>query len=175
MSLFLTILGLIIGSISLITVIELFPRLSATPTAPFDHGSQFASFQVSNDGYLRVGDVEVGCFIWRARMFNADFQNVLTNSTLLPKLDQLNVGDSYTIDCRNLVYGPPQTIQRLDLAIFVHYRPWPWPFSLIRRTRVFRFTASPGVNGMNWYKQPPEPLLDDLNQALKHGHPPSQL
>lgn len=175
MTLFLTILGLVIGAISLITVIELFPRLSASPTAPFDLGSQFASFQISNDGYLPVSDLKFGCFIWKAKIMGTAFERVTTNSSLYPTLPKLNVGDSYTIDCRHLIYGPPQTIQSLDMAIFLHYRPWPWPFSLIRRTRVFRFTASPGANSMNWYKQPPQPLWDDLNEALKKGFPPSEL
>src|SRR5260370_41046274 len=61
----LAMLSLLLTIIGLITLIELFPRLSASATPPLDLGNQLASsrFTVTNDGYLQVTDVMSACFL----------------------------------------------------------------------------------------------------------------
>jgi hypothetical protein len=67
--LFLTILSILLTTIGLVALIELFPRLSATATPPLDQGNQLASskFTVSNDGYLQVTEVMSACFLWKGK------------------------------------------------------------------------------------------------------------
>jgi hypothetical protein len=166
-SLILTIIGVALGLLSLVTWVELFPRLSATPTAPFEVGNQFASFQVSNEGYLRITDLRFACFLWSAKIRAIEFKGVFSNIGEVP---QLGVGDAATIDCKAIVNEPPQVITELDMAIVASYRPWPWPFSILRRRKVFRFTAKPGNGQMNWYKQPPDDLMAALDAAIQQSN-----
>lgn len=155
------------SGLSLIALIELFPRLSATASSPTDPDDQLGSsrFTISNDGYLKVTEVTSECFLWKVRVGSAYF-STSTSGALVPPKDTLNPADSLTVPCtrRRLVGAPPPFLQpRLiyaDLAIVIRYRVW--PFTFYRRRKLFRFVARVGQNNsLIWDKQP---VNDDIEQ-----------
>jgi hypothetical protein len=179
---FWTLLGIVIGLISLIALIELFPRLSsaaASPTNPDDIlGS--SKFTVSNDGYLRVIDVMSACFLWNVQFGKSPGPAAHIGSGLVrivqPPQNKLSPTEGYTIPCTpegNPVIGtsPPYKIgvNQADLAIVAYYRVW--PFTFYRDHRLFRFVAHFGKQGeVTWEKQPAAVLEPDFDRWItEHG------
>jgi hypothetical protein len=168
MTLFLTILGLVIGLISLITVIELFPRLSVSPEPPTEEGNIIPYFSVKNDGYLQLTDVEVACFVWNAHGKGMpNFHNIMSaKSSGAGPEKKLPPTQTLTSRCGINFILPPQAVDEIDLGIILYFRPW--PLTLFRSRRVFRFKAQPTANGLNWYKQASGDLEKALDEFLVH-------
>jgi hypothetical protein len=180
-SLFLTILGLLLAAAGLITLIELFPRLSATAKSPTDLDDPLTSskFTVSNDGYMRVTDVMSACFLWKADLGPRGKPNAHITSSLArvvqPPESLLKPTEGFTVPCTGskLIGSPPPYLQpvisRVDMAIVVYYRAW--PFTFYRDHRLFRFVASLGKDGeVSWEKQPSVDLEPDYNEFIReHG------
>lgn len=179
--LLLTVLGLLLGAISTVTLVELVPRLSATASPPTNPSDPLSSsqFTVSNDGYLKVTDVMSACFMWKVEMGNGPIPNVRMNDILArivqPPENKLSPTEGFTVPCTGgrLVgssppYMPPM-LRRADLAIVVYYRAW--PFTFYRDHRLFRFVANIGKNGeITWEKQPSDDLEPDYDAFIKdHG------
>ncbi len=166
MSLILTILGLLIGAIGLVA---LYPRLSASPQAPFFEGDQVPSFAITNDGYFRLTDIRAVCYMKKLEGLGLTINNALTEIGS-PAQNLLRPTETYTIPCatKRFIRAPAAAISNIDLAIVVSYRPWPLPFSRIRK--FFRFVAQNDGTRLNWYKQAPENIDKDFDEALRQGH-----
>jgi hypothetical protein len=165
MTLLLTILGLVIGAISLITLIELFPRLSASYEPPFDITNAVPAFSIKNEGYFAVNSVEPACFIWKLKsQTGLSFERAWSQGNRdMGIVDSLSPTQTTTISCGIGWQMPATTIQEFDLAVIVYFRPWPLTF--IRQKKVFRFVAHQGKDGLIFHKQPPEPLEKDIEKA----------
>lgn len=174
--LFLTILGLVLTTIGLVALIELFPRLSATASSPTDSNDPLTSskFAISNDGYLRVTDVASACFLWRVQMTsggsskpNVQFTDGLAE-VVKPPENKLSPTEALTVPCtgQQVVGASAPYVQpaltHADLAIVVYYRDW--PFTFYRDRRFFRFVANIGKHGeVTWEKQPSSILEPDFD------------
>jgi hypothetical protein len=164
-----TIVGLLLTLIGLVTLIELFPRLSATGKSPTDPDNPLSSskFTVNNDGYLKLTDVMSACFIWRVDQGGKSMPVERITNTLAivvrPPENVLMPTEGFTVPCtaNPVVSAPPPYIQPAinlaDLAIVVYYRAW--PFTFYRGHRLFRFVANIGRHGeISWDKQPADAL-----------------
>jgi hypothetical protein len=184
--LFLTVLGLVLTTIGLVALIELFPRLSATatPTTNLDDILGSSKFTVTNDGYLKVPDVVSGCFLWDVEIKNNTGSSVHQRSDLAtlvsPPATTLYPTEGFTIPCtpenRPLIASqppyPPMRVTKADLAIVVYYRAW--PFMFYRGRRFFRFIAHFGKQGeVTWEKQPAEVLEPDFDKNFGGPFPPT--
>ncbi len=165
-------LGLLLTVIGLITLIELFPRLSASATSPLDLGNQLASsrFAVTNDGYFQVTDVMSACFLWKVTEGRLHVSSSMAQ-VVIPPENRLRPTESLTVPCvsENMFATNPPDILNLknaDLAIAIYYRVW--PFTFYRTHRLFRFVARIGRNGeVIWDKQPSTEVLEqDYNQFI---------
>jgi hypothetical protein len=164
MTLFLTIIGLLLTALGSITVIELFPRLSASTAPSLDGPNYMESFVISNDGYLSVQHVEVDCFIWNATVATNSL-SFIGGRGMIPPAGSISPNDAYTVSCNRFLDAPSSSIESIDLGIIVHYRPW--PFTFIRRRRIFRFVGKQQrQGGLNWFRQPSEPIEEAFDQWL---------
>jgi hypothetical protein len=177
---FLAVLGLVLTAIGLVTLIQLFPRLSAIASSPTDKNDQLGSskFTVSNDGYLEVTDVMSACFLWKLTFVEGprtgDFSNKLS-AIVVPPESALNPTEGYTVPCipRRLIDLPAPfhqpVLARADLAIVVYYRAW--PFKFYRDHRLFRFLSRIQNDGtVIWEKQPAAVLEPDYDRYIAaHG------
>jgi hypothetical protein len=178
---FWTFLGLAIGVIGLLSLIQLFPRLSSVANPPTDRDDPLLSsrFVVSNDGYTKVTDVMAACFLWRARMTEGGQGYTTAEDTLFqvvrPPENNLRPTEALTVPCTpiRLAVAPapfrPPLLAKADLAIVVYYRVW--PFTFYRDHRLFRFVANTQKNGeVIWEKQPAESLETDYDRFIaNHG------
>jgi hypothetical protein len=176
-----TMLGVGIGLMSLVALIELFPRLSATASSPTDLDDPLSSsrFTVSNDGYLKVTDVMSACFMWKVEMEFGGRPNIHMGRNLArivqPPESNLSPMEGLTVPCtgNKLMASLSPYVQPVityaNLAIVVYYRAW--PFTFYRDHRLFRFVANFGKHGeITWEKQPAAELEQDYNRFIKqHG------
>jgi hypothetical protein len=146
--------------------VTLFPRLSALPQKPFDPNDRIASFVIRNDGYFKVTNVETACSIWKlgagrvtfTDSYNANNRNMQNVSALAPT-------EAMTTTCGMVAL---QAIDHIDLGVIIYYRPW--PFTFVRKRRVFRYVVLPGRGGeLNWFEQPSAELEVALDAYL-HSH-----
>lgn len=152
MTLFLTILGLVLTAVSLITLIELFPRLSVSPEPPFESQNVVPAFSIKNDGYFSVSSVEPACFIskMRSKIINMDRSWSARNANM-GTTKSLPSTQSVTVSCGMNLGLPARAIDEMDLAVVVYFRPW--PFNFIRKRRIFRFVAHQGRDGLIFHRQ----------------------
>lgn len=177
---FLAVAGFVLTALGLATLIQLFPRLSATASSPTDGNDQLGSsrFTVSNDGYLQVTDVMSACFLWKLTFVEgprtADFSDNLS-AVAVPPGSALNATEGYTVPCiPHRLIGLPApfhqpVLARADLAIVVYYRAWPFTFH--RDHRLFRFLSRIQNDGtVIWEKQPAAVLEPDYDRYIAaHG------
>jgi hypothetical protein len=168
-----TMLGLVVGLLSLITLLELFPRLSVSGEPPLDRNNQLGSsrFTVTNDGYIPLTDVMSACFLWKVEEGNVGYYRSLA-FIVKPPESKLDADESFTVPCApNLAgrAGQPLAITQADLAMVVYYRPW--PFTFLRRHKLLRLVARIGEQGdIIWERQPAAPLEKDFDAYIQaHG------
>ncbi len=151
---FWTVLGTVVGLISLIALIELSPRLSASQESPFLAGDQVPSVVVSNDGYLRVTDVNIVCFAMDMKIAGNTFGFVMVGNGSPPQ-KKLAPTESYTVSCApgRFIVAPTSAISQIEVGIVAYYRPW--PFTFLQCRKFFRFVGQNDGTKLNWFKQPP--------------------
>jgi hypothetical protein len=106
-------LSLLLTTLGLITLIELFPRLSASATPPLDLGNQLASsrFTVTNEGYLQVTDVMSACFLWKVVEGGLHAYGSLAR-VVMPPENRLRPTEGYTVPCTSenmIATNPPHS------------------------------------------------------------------
>jgi hypothetical protein len=167
MSQFSTIVSIAIGLLGLLTLIQLFPQLSASASNPLTPGNIVASIQVTNEGYTKLTDFKLACYLAEAQIGGMNATDVLSIDTIHIE-PEIKSKESYTVPCTSFDSNlPPNAFQKIDIAAIVSYRLWPWPLSYMRGRRVFRFVALPGDNGLNWFKQPSAPIEGAIKKAFE--------
>jgi len=153
-------------------LIELNPRLSASSQTPFRRIDQLPALTVSNEGYLKFTDVNVGCSI-------VDLQPAMIrdgfNITQPPEKVR-QPGEPLTVPCTQHVafgfgFGPNGSLEPItyaDIAFVVSFRPW--PFSFIRRTKFLRFEGKWDGKETKWYRQPARNIEEEFNGFLLRTH-----
>jgi hypothetical protein len=164
---FWTILSIVLTAIGLIALIQLRPRLSASAIPVSVVGQElFSRFTVSNDGYVKITDVQMSCYIWKAVAQditnNETGNNVHINDALShpisPPSQILLPNEGYTLPCAfGNIEMPTFQLKNADIAIVVYFRPW--PLAWLRLRRLFRFTFNRAQDGTaSWDKQPSSEL-----------------
>jgi hypothetical protein len=168
----LTALGLAVG---LIALIELSPRLSASPNSLGDVKAPLRwSFSVSNDGYLQITDISAGCFMWKVQGTppsggSVSVTNALYDIIQPPRL--LIPADRFSLPCAPQLVGSgqpdkPVKFSVLDIAIVTYYRPWPFVF--LMRRRFFRFVGHYDDEFLVWEPQPADSkLVKDFDDNIE--------
>lgn len=156
-----TIVGIVLTLIGLITLIELYPRLSAASQPPYDSRDLVPTFAVTNDGYLPLSDVLFACYIWKTS-FNTKHL-ALDDVSISPvgKVSSFKPTDPITLPCKLKMTIPTKLVQSMDIGIIAQFRIWPTPF---RSIKVFRFIGTNDGEKIIWRKQPPNEMLP----AIKH-------
>jgi hypothetical protein len=170
-------LGLFLTALGLISLIGLWPRPTPSASLPTNQNDQLSSsgFTITNDGYARLTDVKAVCFLWRVQLNQiAHIDNDLSR-IVSPSEGTLQTSEGITVPCTarspiGFASGPPR-LTKADLAIAVYYRPW--PITILRCHRLFRFVARIGSNGdvVAWDKQPSAILEQDFDKAMASGQP----
>lgn len=122
---------------------------------------------VTNDGYMRLTDVRAICFIWRLRagltMEDSAERGVAAPNPMLPSTE------GFTVPCEDdgfkIVGG---TLESIDLAIVVYYRPW--PFTFLRSRKMFRFVERGSGSQIFWDKQPSTPMEREFDEFERRNH-----
>jgi hypothetical protein len=162
----LEVLGLLLTALGLIALIELFPRLSASPSSQIDQLTPV--FNVSNDGYLRVTDVKSACFLWHVATTSRNTAESSLSQDTSPPNNILAPAERFPVPCRLRMVTMFESNPRftlVDLAIVVYYRPW--PFTMFRMHKLIRFAARPGPNGSTpaWDQLPASALEKDFEKS----------
>ena len=145
--------------IGLVALIELSPRLSATQEPPFLSGDQIPSVMITNDGYLKVTDVRVICFLFDVNIAGNSFGFMMAGNGS-PAQNILEPTVSYTVSCSpgTFIRAPTQAINHVEAGIVTYYRPW--PFTVLRSRKFFRFVAHNNGTTLNWFKEPPNDTME---------------
>src|SRR6267143_1614829 len=148
---FVEILGLFLTALGLVSLIALSPRLSGASQSPFIAGDQIPAFEVKNDGYIQLTDVNVACYARKIKMTVAEIEDTFTVAN--PPLQVLPKNDSLTLNCTggSFMMAPASAIKSIDIAVVAYYRPW--PFTFLRCRKFFRFEGRNDGTKVNWYKQ----------------------
>ena len=169
LGLVLTLLSLGLTIIGLVALLELFPRLSATPIPETDNQS-FPYFTVKNDGYLKVTDVSSGCYLWHVAPENGPLIISSMTQTTAPPEQKLVGDESYTVPCDITPFVDHLRLIHNDLALVIYYRPW--PFTRFQCYKLIRFVgkAAPGLKYTIYEEQPSGDLEKDF-ESSGFAHP----
>jgi hypothetical protein len=164
---FLTIVGLVLTTIGLVSLIQLRPRPSVSSSPAADPSDWLTSrFTITNDGYLQLNDVYAACFVWKAQntngmLFTNDFSAIVSPGNLV-----LHPGsDGLTVPCEDKTRMTVGPYLNADVAIVLSYRPW--PFTFVTRRKLFRFVARPSGGNVIWDKQPSSPMEQDFEEFIR--------
>lgn len=159
-------LSMVLTTAGLVGLVALLPRLSAAQQSPFISGDQIPSVTVTNDGVVRVTDVKILCFIEDMKVGGSDF-HLFVGGLGAPSQNVLGPGEPYTVSCSKgvLLSAPTSTISSIDLCVVAYYRPW--PFTLRRSRKFFRFVGRNDGSTLNWFKQPPGDAEEVFDKHLK--------
>jgi hypothetical protein len=164
--------------ISLIALKQLSPRLSGAqapsdPKVSIQDELSSSQFTITNDGVFAVTDVVAACYVRGVdetegpqpgpAIHLRDWVSVIVR----PLNNNLNPTESFTVPCTSKrFFGMPVSVTNGDIAIVVYYCPW--PFTVLRLHRLFRFTARRGDQGqLIWDKQPSAPVEDEFDKWVE--------
>jgi hypothetical protein len=121
---------------------------------------------VSNDGYLRVTDVKIACFISTLNLGGNIF-NFVMSGTGSPPQQVLAPTETYTVPCSpgRYISAPTSAIRHIEIGVVAYYRPW--PFTFLRSRKFFRFEGKNDGTKLNWFKQPPNEIDKQFDEAMR--------
>lgn len=163
----LRLLLVILSLLGLVTLVELYPRLSASQQPPFYAEDQIPDVTVSNEGYLQVTDVRIGCFILNMKISENTFQDELMWHGSPPQ-KVLTATESYTVSCWSngpAVVAPIPSISNIDLVVVTYYRPWPLTF--LRFRKFFRFVGRNNGTRLYWVRQPSNGVDKEFDDSIR--------
>lgn len=123
------------------------------------------SVHLINDGYFDLDDAHATCFLWKGYS--------VTGTVSSTTLGEVSPGDSVlapaqglTVPCTPRNPFPNMPFVSMDLAIVVSYRPRPWPFTLFRQRKFFRFLTRPNNGTVVWDEQAPGLIERDFDSSV---------
>lgn len=118
----LTILGVLLGLISL------WPSLTVSVNTPTDPAQPFSvPFQITNASYIPLKDVKIYCYIHRVRIGGLTVKSSLLYNNNW-RAAELGRGESITIISK-VIYAPILPAEA-DIVIVADYKVWGLPFIL---------------------------------------------
>ena len=124
-------------------------RITIRPGSPIDTSDSFSTpFEISNNGWLAITDVEVSCLYSKVEDVNHNtFTNVGQGWFTFPKIQPNHPA---TVQCRAITSDAP--FLRGDITINIAYSP---RFLSIRKHEQFRYMVERGSDGvLHWLPQP---------------------
>ena len=163
-----TVLGLIIGVVGAVGVIELRPQLGVSPQEPIEKLKPFSTpFGITNTGYLSFFVEHVYCYV---HQLSAEHRNLSPNVLHFNDWDDVNLdrGDGGTIICDFFPVAPPKVVA--DIVIIIDYKPFrQFPVSF---RKYFRFKGA-YVDNWQWIREPStgiEAQIDNDVARIITGH-----
>lgn len=158
-----TVLGLALGVLGAVGIVELRPQPTALPQPPGLEKSQPFSvpFRIENSGYLSFDVEDVFLYVKAVTLSHVKLYGAVVNKDDWNHFE-LNRGDSRTISC-NVVksYNMPATA---DIIIVLDIRPFWWfPWS---SRRYFRFVGA-HKDRWQWLAQPSAPVQADADKSIR--------
>jgi hypothetical protein len=147
-----TVLGLILGLVGALGVIELRPQITVSPMEPIEKSQPFSvPFRIQNIGYSSFWVEDAHCYVHEVKVGGMEFKDFLAYEKLMQN-HYINRGDAASLRCyivKHLKNTPiPNTA---DMSIVVSYRPWKtFPHTF---TKSFRFVGS-YIDNWQWTPQP---------------------
>jgi AraC-like DNA-binding protein len=160
-----TILGIIIGIVGALGVVELRPQISVSPQEPIEKLQPFSvPFRIDNTGYLSFYVDRVFCYLNSVEVEHVSIQKGTLHDPSWNRFD-LDRGDPKTIICnlQNQI-NPLGLPKAADIAIVIDYRPsehFPKSFR-----KYFRFTGA-YVDNWQWLAQPSSPIQADADKEIE--------
>src|SRR5437016_5180066 len=97
---------------------------------------QEASVENTHKATGPVSRVQPACYLWKATLGMGTIADAWSEGNRdMQIVNFLSPADTATVSCGFGLNVPAATIQELDLAVIVYFRPWPLTF--IRQRRVF--------------------------------------
>jgi hypothetical protein len=166
-----TVLGLVLGALGLVALVELRTQIGIEPLAPLQTSQPFAvPFRVHNAGYLSFQIKRVFVFV---NELSGNGLFVWDQSFRMRKWEEavLGSGDDVSMEW-DLYQGPVP--QKADIIFVVDYRPFGVPITL---RKCFRFVGAYG-NRWQWLHEPIDGIIQrriDASIAEHIKHLPDQL
>jgi hypothetical protein len=164
-----TILGIAIGIVGALGVIELRPQLSVAPLEAIEKTQPFSiPFRIDNSGYLSLYVDHVFCYLHKVRASDPRLIVSIDKGTFHdPTWNrfELDRAESKTIICNLANQIKPLAIPSdADITIVIDYRPFKqFPHSF---RRYFRFTVG-YVDNWQWLAQPSGPIQTDADRQIE--------
>ena len=155
------VLGLILGILGAVGIIELRPQITVSPEEQIEKSQPFsAPFRILNSGYLSVRVDHIYCY---AKEVVAGPVSVgpATFESEGWKDFELERGEPKTVICR--ILRTNSEITKADIAIVVDVQPFSWICWIPRR--YFRFVGA-HVDIWRWTGQPAAPIKKEADEAI---------
>jgi hypothetical protein len=159
-----TVLGLVLGVIGAVGVIELRPQMLVSPQEPTQRSQPFSvPFRIENTGYLSFYVEHVSCVVNKVKVGELQISDSVKP---FPEWDGivLDRADGGTVTC-NIYSGPitPKTIA--DIAIVIDYKPCrSFPFGPF--TKYFGFDGR-YVDNWQWTRKPSRQSQTEAGKATE--------
>ncbi len=159
-----TILGLILGALGLLGLVELRPQMTVSPQEPLNKSQPFSvPFRISNTGYFSFHVFLVVCYIHEVEFPGTTGPITFSGSTVHQggwEGGTLERGDSQTVIC-NLANAIPK---KADIAIVIDYAALFIP-DVLKSRRYFRFVGAFGDN-WQWLPQPSGDIQAQADESV---------
>jgi hypothetical protein len=143
-----TVLGLVLGVLGAVGIIELRPQVMMSPLEQIDKSQPFsAPFRITNTGYFSFHVDRVVCNDLKVQIERFAVED---SAFLMSDNFDLERGVSRTVFCRIATVGPGVSVTAADIAISVDISPFAWFPS---HRRQFHFIGTRGDN-WQWLEQP---------------------
>jgi len=158
-----TILGLILGLVGSLGVIQLRPQIVVLPQAPLRKAQPFSvPLRVDNSGYFSCPVEHIFVYVHRLKSRRVDFAKATVHQTNWNHFS-LERAEGKTIMVKLADFAPDDVPSEADIAVVVDYRPFEhFPRSFLR---YFRFVGAYGDN-WQWLKQPSADIQADADQQI---------
>jgi hypothetical protein len=159
------ILGIALGVVGALGVVELRPQLSVAPQEPIDKSQPFSvPFRIDNIGYLSFYVDRVFCYLNSVKSAHIKIDKGTLHDPTWNRFG-LDRGEPKTIICnlQNQI-NPLGVPSAADIAIVIDYRPseqFPKSFR-----RYFRFTGA-YVDNWQWLAQPSSSIQADADKEIE--------
>ena len=149
-----TVLGLLLGAVGAVGVIELRPQLTVTPQSELIAGQPFsAPFRITNSGYLAVNVRRIIIDEYQTTFRGWSMGRNIVGDRRWSNFT-LERGDSKTVICRFINQKP----DRADVVIVIEYT-----FLGVKWRRYFRFQGAYGDN-WQWLPQPHDDIVHEIDE-----------
>ena len=156
------ILGIILGIVGVVGLIELRPQIGVYPQEPTEKSQPFSvPFRIENSGYFSWWLEHAFCYYGEVKVGGLSVHGSTSHSRGWNR-HTLDRSESETIAC-NLAKSPVMP-SSADIAVVIDYRPWkafPWTFR-----RYFRFKGA-YIDNWQWLGQPSEEIQKDADAAIE--------